>query len=105
MLKIEEIARAIYSIDPLIGAEMGVPLDFAKTPKFIRELAFKRAFAAVITMREPNVAMLVAGNDEPTSHSWGRRSTVEDKNNYEFAEGEPIWEAMINAILNEKSDA
>lgn len=57
----DKVAEAIYLADPLVGTEFGKPLEFAKIPKFMRELAYLRADAAITALREPTEEMILAG--------------------------------------------
>lgn len=55
------------------------------------------ARAAIEAMRAPTPHMVAIGDATPTGHSWGIGG--------EFAACEPLWEAMIDAALEEPADA
>lgn len=55
------------------------------------------ARAAIKAMRKPTERMIAIGDNTPTGHSWGDGA--------EYAACEPLWEAMIDAALEEPADA
>ena len=84
MTKIEEVARAIYNTNAGKWSSLSWE-EYAPEESSNREACLREARAAVEALREPSVAMMVAGD---------KRSTAVK-----------AWISMIDVILNEKADA
>ena len=97
MTKLEEIARAIYPVMVSGGDHEGVPLDeaFSRWRNIhVKQRAIALARASVEAMRDPGDAAIRAGVDHRlTTHIGAANKWPDDTRS--------LWQAMIDAILNE----